>query len=124
MKFLNNSAQFVVNYNTMPQTPASLTTSASACGASLATYAPVLQAQFVDLDGGSLTGNFEWQELPSGTVNTVTSAAVVSGNYGSVTLALDAMAEGKTFQWRVQASDGIATSAWSSPWCTFTISNS
>jgi hypothetical protein len=112
-----------VDYNTPPPTPDMLSPHAGqvACGGVVGTTSPVLQARYGDADTGqSLTGTFNWQQLPSGTVTTVSSGSVPANNFGSVTLNLGAAAEGRSYQFQVQTFDGYDYSPWS-PWCTFTV---
>ncbi|WP_083929495.1 LamG domain-containing protein [Catelliglobosispora koreensis] len=126
MKFLNSSGRIVATYNSYPGTPANLTTSTLACGATVGTTSPTLKAQYVDADGSdTLTGYFEWKDNAVGPVTPVTGPARPAGDYGDITLSLGAGAEGKTYSWRVQTRDGIAPnpSAWSG-WCNFTVNAS
>jgi hypothetical protein len=126
MRFFVANTMLSVFYNTYPGTPANLTTSNVACGGAVGTTSPNLKAQYVDVDGSdTLTGYFEWKELPSGAVNSVTGPAKPANNYGDITLNLGAAAEGKTYSWRVQTADGIAPSrsAWSG-WCDFKVNAS
>ncbi len=121
MKFLHNTAQLVVTYGNPPTTPASLTVADAGCDSTIATTTPALKAQYLDPDTGSLlAGFFEWQELPSGAVNTVTSGQIPAGNYGSVVADLGTAADGKSFTWRVRTHDGTSYSPWSA-WCNFSV---
>jgi hypothetical protein len=124
MKFIVANSNLVVGYNSYPGTPADLKTSGVACGGTVGTTSPQLRAQYVDADGtDNLTGNFEFQEIPSGAVVPKPGPVKPANNYGDVTLSLGAASEGKTYQWRVQTTDGTDTSPWSS-WCNFTVNAS
>ncbi|MEV0133323.1 LamG domain-containing protein [Dactylosporangium sp. NPDC050688] len=112
-----------VTYNTVPGTPANLSPHQGqiACGGIVGTNSPTLQAQYVDADGAdTLSSTFQWQQLPSGTVTTLSGPAKPANNNGAVTVSLGSAAEGKQYQFRVQTNDGHDTSPWS-PWCTFTV---
>ncbi|WP_083929799.1 LamG domain-containing protein [Catelliglobosispora koreensis] len=122
MKFFHASAKLVTTYNTHPGTPTNLTTSAAACGSSIATLSPLLKGQYIDADGSdTLTATFEWQELPSGAVNSITGPSKPANNYGEVTLTLPASAEGKSFQWRLLTRDANSPNTGTSSWCGFTV---
>jgi hypothetical protein len=121
--WVDDNSTMSVDYNTPPATPDTLSPHAGqvACGGVVGTTTPVLQARYGDADGGqSLVGTFNWQELPSGPVNTVSSGWAPANNFGNVTLNLGAAAEGKSYQFQVQTFDGYDYSPWS-PWCTFTV---
>ncbi|MFF5233321.1 LamG domain-containing protein, partial [Dactylosporangium sp. NPDC000521] len=112
-----------ITYNTVPGTPANLSPHQGqvACGGIVGTTTPVLQAQYVDADGAdNLTSTFQWQQLPSGAVTTLSGPAKPANNNGAVAVNLGSAAEGKQYQFRVQTSDGTDSSPWS-PWCTFTV---
>jgi Concanavalin A-like lectin/glucanases superfamily len=112
-----------VTYNTVPSTPANLSPHQGqvACGGIVGTPSPVLTAQYADADGtDTLSAVFRWQELPSGSVNTVSGPSKPANNFGSVTLNLGAGSEGKSYQFQVQTNDGYDSSPWS-PWCRFTV---
>jgi hypothetical protein len=123
MRFFVANTNLVVGYNSYPGTPADLKTSGVACGGTIGTTSPNLKAQFVDVDGSdTLSSTFEWQELPSGAVNSVAGPSTPANNYGDITLAPTAP-EGKSYQWRVQTGDGTDLSPWSG-WCGFTVNAS
>ncbi|MFF5235551.1 LamG-like jellyroll fold domain-containing protein [Dactylosporangium sp. NPDC000521] len=112
-----------VTYNTVPGTPANLSPHQGqvACGGVIGTTTPVLQAQYVDADtADNLTSTFQWQQLPSGAVTTLSGPSKPANNNGAVTVSLGSAAEGKQYQFRVQTNDGTDPSPWS-PWCTFTV---
>jgi hypothetical protein len=120
---VDNNTAMSVTYNTVPGTPANLSPHQGqvACGGVVGTSSPVLQAQYVDADGGdTLSASFKWQQLPSGTVTTVAGPSRPANNNGTVTLNLGSSAEGKSYQFQVQTNDGHDSSPWSS-WCSFTV---
>lgn len=122
MKFHHDTAKLVTNFNSHPGTPTNLTTSNVACGGTVATYSPVLKAQYIDADGSDwLTANFEWKEASSSTVHVVTGPSKQSGNYGDVTVNLGSGAEGKSYTWRVITRDANSPNAGTSSWCDFTV---
>jgi hypothetical protein len=121
--YVDERTSMSVTYNTVPAAPANLSPHLGqvGCNGAVGTTSPSISAQYVDADGSdTLTANFRWQQSPSGAVTTVAGPAKAANNAGSVTLNLGATAEGKTYQFQVQTSDGNAASPWS-PWCVFTV---
>lgn len=85
--------------------------------------APKLSAAYKAYDAGTVDTTFEWWAL-NGTAP-LGSTKVTWGNNGqfrTVSVPQSALDEGQSYRWRVRASDGVATSAWSS-WCEFTMTS-
>ena len=120
--YIDSRAKLIVSYDTVPGAPANLTTSGTACGSAVGTTSPTLSAQAVDADGGdTLSAMFQWQQLPSGTVNSVPRTSIPANNFSTVPLSLGSGADGQFFQWRVQTTDASGyPSPWSG-WCTFNV---
>lgn len=126
-KFANNPS-ITIDYNTIPDNPANLTTEGSAScvtGADrlvVSTVTPTLRATLQDADN-SVQAHFEWWTVDgsapvgeyvsptvAGATPTVVATTVPSGAFGN----------GAVGKWRVRAEDGIDVSAWS-PWCEFAV---
>jgi hypothetical protein len=120
---VDSNTKMSVTYNTVPGAPDNLSPHQGqvACNGIVGTTSPVLTARYADNDtSDTLSATFHWQQLPSGTVNSVAGPSKPANNNGSVTLNLGAAAEGKTFQFQVQTNDSHDISPWS-PWCQFTV---
>ncbi|MFD6568313.1 LamG-like jellyroll fold domain-containing protein [Micromonospora profundi] len=79
-KFLPNDAKLYVDYDSKPGAPNGLQVAGVACPSSgaltIGTLTPSFSAVFPDADGAdSLTGTFEWIEVPAGGMSTVTDAS-------------------------------------------------
>lgn len=120
--YIDSRAKLIVTFDTVPGTPTTLTTSGAACGSRIGTLSPTLSARAVDADSGdTLQATFHWQQVPTGSVITVTRTGIPANNSTTAALSLPSTADGATFQWQVQTKDAAGySSAWSS-WCTFTV---
>jgi Concanavalin A-like lectin/glucanases superfamily len=123
-KFFVDKAWLEVVYNSVPAVPTNLTTAGQGCGATIGTQAPVLKAYLGDVDGAndSVTGHFEYQQTPSGSVVAKTSPAKPGNSYGEASVTNLGVLDGTTFQWRVKTRDraGHESPSWSA-WCAFTV---
>lgn len=80
-----------------------------------------ISAKLADADGGNVTGRFEvWQYGQSAPLFAQVSGPLGTGSTFTVTVPAARLANGSRYLWRVNATDGVATSAWSS-WCQFTV---
>lgn len=121
----DNSAEphLTVTYNSTPGTPTGLSASplvTSTLGTVKSTSAtPTFTAKSTDADGGNVTLTFEVSHDPAypseGTgVMWTGTKTVASGTSGSVTMPSTVIGSTRPhIQWRVKASDGTDTSAWS-----------
>lgn len=134
-KFYPNLAKLVVDYDTKPGVPHSLQVAGVACGSgvlTVGTLAPTLSAVFPDADSGdSLTGRFEWIQVPSGGIGTVTDTypgrkspppvrTGITPNSRATSSALS-IAKGSTYAFRAKGTDRPPYSLsgdWSG-WCRF-----
>jgi len=126
-KFANNP-NVTIDYNTIPDSPANLSTEGSASCVTgsdrpvVSTATPTLRATLHDVDN-SVQARFEWwtadgtapageyvSPVVAGAIPTIVATAVPSGAFGN----------GVVGKWRVRAEDGIDVSAWSS-WCEFSV---
>jgi hypothetical protein len=143
-RFDASSVSLAMTYNSLPNTPDTLTTYGQGCvtGAGrpvLGTAAPTLSARVTDPDGtseqdinGSLRGEFAWeqQNLSTGTWSALGSGSGTPQANGttSPTLAPN-FANGGRYRWHVRAADswslpnvgsGTDYSAWTG-WCEFEV---
>jgi hypothetical protein len=115
-----------VTYRAEPKLGARSTVPGTVCltGASRPAVPPAalrLQASFSSPDAATTKSTFEWSLVDNATpLGSATTAAVAVGQPSSATIPQGVLAEGKTYRWRVRASDGVATSAWSG-WCEFVV---
>lgn len=134
-KFFPNKAKLVVDYNTKPGAPHSLQVAGVACGSgvlTVGTLAPTLSAVFPDADSGdSLTGRFEWIEVPSGGIGSVTDSypgrksppparTGITPNSRATSSAVS-IVKGSTYAFRARGTDRAPyslTGPWSG-WCQF-----
>ncbi|MEU4240867.1 LamG-like jellyroll fold domain-containing protein [Actinoplanes sp. NPDC026619] len=135
-KFYPNDAKLFVDYDTPPGTPTNLQAAGVVCGSgvvTVGTLTPTFSAFFPDVDGGdSLTGAFEWLEVPAAGIGSVTDASPRKGappNKTSITPGAQAISaavtaeRNKTYAFRAKGTDKVPysiSSAWS-PWCQFTV---
>ncbi|WP_240639148.1 LamG domain-containing protein [Micromonospora ureilytica] len=134
-KFFPNDAKLIVDYDSIPGKPNGLQVAGVACLPDgvlpIGTLAPKFSAVYPDADTTqSLTGTYEWIEVPAAGIGTVTDAyptrltrpptASAPAN-GRATTAAVAVVTGKTYAYRVTAVDPAPYSRWSgwSPWCQF-----
>lgn len=135
-KFYPANAKLVVDYDSVPGEPTGLQVAGVACPTSgvltIGTLTPTFSAVYPDADTGqTLTGAFEWVEVPAGGISTVTDTyptrltppprPSATAN-GRATSAAVTIAGGKTYAYRVNAVDPAPYSRWSgwSIWCQFT----
>jgi hypothetical protein len=136
-KFYPNAAKLVVDYDSKPGPPNGLQVAGVACPASgvltVGKLDPTFSAVFPDADGSadSLTGAFEWIEVPAGGMGTVTDTSParrtpppnktgVTPN-SRATSATVTIVTGKTYAYRARATDKppySLTGNWSA-WCQF-----
>ncbi len=126
-KFANNPS-VTIDYNTIPDNPANLTTEGSAACATgpdrlvVSTVTPTLRATLHDVDN-SVQAHFEWWTIDgSAPVGEYVSPTVAGAKPTVVATSVPAGAfsNGAIGKWRVRAEDGIDVSAWS-PWCEFAV---
>ncbi|GAA0524202.1 hypothetical protein GCM10010172_00760 [Paractinoplanes ferrugineus] len=136
-KFYPNDAKLFVDYDTPPGAPTGLQASGVACGSgvlTIGTLTPTFSARFPDADvSDSLTGAFEWIEVPAAGMGSVTdtspSRRTAPPNKTSLTPGAQATSatvtaeRNKTYAFRARATDKapyLKTGPWS-PWCQFKI---
>ncbi|MFU8854671.1 LamG domain-containing protein [Micromonospora sp. SL1-18] len=136
-KFYPDKAKLVVDYDSVPGKPTGLQVAGVACPASgvltVGTLTPTFSAVYPDADSGqTLTGAYEWVEVPSGGIGTVTDTyptrlappprPSATAN-GRATTAAVSVVKGKTYAFRVTAVDPDPYKRWSgwSVWCQFTV---
>ncbi|NYF57243.1 LamG domain-containing protein [Micromonospora purpureochromogenes] len=136
-KFTPGKAKLVVDYDSYPGKPNNLQVSGVACTASgaisIGTLTPTFSAVYPDADTGQvLTGAYEWIEVPAGGMGTVTDTyparktppnrpSATAG--GRATTTAVTVVKGKTYAYRVTASDPAPYSRWSGwgAWCQFKV---
>ncbi len=136
-KFFPNDAKLVIDYDSVPGKPTGLHVAGVACLATdaltIGTLAPTFSAIYPDADRGqSLTGTYEWIEVPAGGMGSVTDTyparlprpptASAPAN-GRATTAAVTVAKDRTYAYRVTAVDPAPYSKWSgwSSWCAFRV---
>ncbi|WP_203717292.1 LamG domain-containing protein [Asanoa siamensis] len=139
-KFFPASAKLVVDYDSRPGRPTSLRVAGVDCPTSgvltTGTLTPTLSAVYPDGDTGqTLTGTYEWVEVPAGGIGAVTDTspprlpapprAPATAN-GRATTAPVSAVKNKTYAFRVTAVDPAPYSQWSgwSAWCQFAVDTS
>ncbi|MFJ6199464.1 LamG-like jellyroll fold domain-containing protein [Micromonospora sp. NPDC092111] len=139
-KFYPANAKLVVDYDSIPGKPSGLQVAGVSCPTSgavtIGTVNPTFSAVYPDADSGqTLTGSYEWIEVPSGGMSTVTATypsrktgpptAPASAN-GRATTAAVAAVGNRNYAFRVTAVDPAPYSRWSgwSAWCQFSIDTS
>ncbi|WP_223874530.1 LamG domain-containing protein [Salinispora fenicalii] len=134
-KFYPNKAKLVVDYDTKPGAPHGLQVAGVACGSgvlTVGTLSPTLSAVFPDADSGdSLTGRFEWIEVPSGGIGSVTDSYPARKNpppartgiapNSRATSSAVSIVDGSTYAFRAQGTDRAPYLQTGSPsgWCQF-----
>lgn len=136
-KFSPADAKLVVDYDSKPGKPTALQVAGVACPASgvltTGTLTPTFSAVYPDGDSGqTLTGTYEWVEVPAGGIGTVTDTfptrlpppakPSATANGRATTLPV-AVVKNKTYAFRVSTVDPAPYSQWSgwSAWCPFTV---
>ncbi|WSG10284.1 LamG domain-containing protein [Micromonospora sp. NBC_01739] len=134
-KFYPNDAKLIVDYDSKPGAPHSLQVAGVACNSgvlTVGTLTPTFSAVFPDADpSDSLTGRFEWIEVPAGGMGAVTdtyptrkSAPPAKTGITPNTEAESnpvTIAKGPTYAFRAKGTDKAPysiTGPWSS-WCRF-----
>ncbi|MGI5145542.1 LamG-like jellyroll fold domain-containing protein [Plantactinospora sp. CA-294935] len=136
-KFFPNSAKLYVDYDTKPGQPNGLQVAGVACPTSgvltVGTLSPTLSAVFPDADkADSLTGTFEWIEVPAGGMGSVTDTSPtrksappartgITPNARATSNTVSIVAD-KTYAFRARGTDKppySLPSVWSA-WCQFT----
>lgn len=119
--------KITVTYNSVPQVSNQVTDPAtSGCVAGsgrpfIASATPTLKSDVSDGEGTPTAVTFEWWAVGgAAAIGSATVSNVSSGSTASTAVPSGAFGSGNSYQWRVKASDGTATSAWS-PWCEFTV---
>src|SRR6266511_3972522 len=138
-KFYPANAKLIVDYDAKPSKPTGLQVSGVSCPAGavgIGTLTPTFSSVYPDADSGqTLTGTYEWIEVPSGGIGTVTDTypvrktppppAPATAN-GRGTTAAVAVTNGKMYAYRVRATDPAPysiTGPWSG-WCQFWVDTS
>ena len=134
-KFHPNDAKLFVDYDTKPGAPHSLQVAGVACGSgvlTIGTLTPKFAASFPDADkSDSLTGTFEWIEVPAGGMGAVTDTSPsrkspppaktgITPNSRAETSAVT-ITKGPTYAFRARGKDKAPysqTGPWSA-WCRF-----
>ena len=136
-KFYPNDAKLYVDYDTPPGTPGYLQAAGVLCGSgvvSVGTLTPTFSAIFSDADkSDSLTGVFEWIEVPAAGIGSVTDTSparkAAPPNKTSITpgaratTATVTAVKDKTYAFRARAVDKTPysiSSGWSA-WCQFKV---
>ncbi|HWH01218.1 MAG TPA: LamG domain-containing protein [Pilimelia sp.] len=135
-KFFPADAKLIVDYDSKPGTPTSLTVHGVACaggGIRIGSTTPKLSAVYPDADTGqTLSGSYEWVEVPSGGVGAITTstprktappAASALANGRGTTANLSGAVSNKTYAFRLRTTDPAPysiVSPWSG-WCQFTV---
>ncbi|MFD0888117.1 hypothetical protein ACFQ08_26555, partial [Streptosporangium algeriense] len=114
-KFDATTARLIVNTNTVPGAPGSLTVDGKACATGgdrpyVSTLTPTFRAYLSDGDGEAMTASFYWQAIdPAGAQQgPLTQASVGSGTTAVVTPS-SGIADGTTYRFWAKASDANAT---------------
>lgn len=130
------NAYLVVDYNRAPDVPSSLqftSPAVNAClqGASrpvIATTTPTIAATSSDPDLTTVQTAFQVAlQSNTSTIKWSSGNLAAMANNSQRTAAVPASAglvDGGVYAWRAQAFDGAKYSAWSSPWCEFTVDTS
>jgi hypothetical protein len=135
-KFLPNKAKLVADYNSTPTAPTELYAATVKCGSgvvSVGTYTPTFSAKFNDADGtgDSLTGVFDWIEVPAAGMGAVTDNSptrqtpppnktnVTAG--ASATSATVTTVRGKKYAFRARTIDKHKQKGPWSGWCQFAV---
>ncbi|GIF62259.1 hypothetical protein Ais01nite_02940 [Asanoa ishikariensis] len=136
-KFYPAQAKLVVDYDSKPGQPNGLRVAGVACPGTgvltTGTLTPTFSAVYPDADTGqTLTGTYEWIEVPAGGIGTVTDTypgrlsppakASATANARATTAAVTVV-RNKTYAYRVTAVDPAPYDQWSgwSPWCQFAV---
>jgi hypothetical protein len=135
-KFYPANAKLVVDYDSRPGKATGMQVAGVACPTSgvltVGTLTPTFSAVYPDADTGqTLTGAYEWIEVPSGGMSTVTDTSPTrlsppprpsATANGRATTAAVTIVKGKTYAYRVTTVDPAPYSQWSgwSIWCQFT----
>ncbi|MEU6412836.1 DNRLRE domain-containing protein [Microbispora sp. NPDC046933] len=100
--------------NTAPTVaaPAAAPTVTGETGGVVTSLTPVLSAVLSDVDGGSLSGEFQVQ-VGSSLVWSGTASGVAAGGKATVAVPAGKLSDGQSIQYRARAYDGAAYSAWS-----------
>ncbi len=135
-KFYPADAKMIVEYDSVPGTPNSLQAAGVNCSSGSAlgvgTTSPTFSAVYPDADGGqSLTGAYEWIEVPAGGIGGVTDSSPgrlpappsvpASANGRGTTASVGPLLSGKRYAFRVRTTDPAPyyqSSGWSA-WCEF-----
>ncbi|TBL39569.1 LamG domain-containing protein [Verrucosispora sp. SN26_14.1] len=136
-KFFPNDAKLIVDYDSKPGAPHTLQVAGVDCTSgvlTVGTLTPKLAAVFPDADpSDSLTGTFEWIEVPAGGMGTVTNShptrksppparTGLTPNSRAESAAVT-VAKGPTYAFRAKGTDKAPysiTGPWSS-WCRFAV---
>lgn len=126
---LSQRPRLTVTYNTAPPPPMGRTVApcSSKCDSPVATSSatPRLTAHSIDPDGGQLRYDFEvWaghSTSPTVLVASGSSPWTPTGVYGAWTVPAGVLSDGQNYEYRVKATDGIVTTAFSAGWVQFTV---
>lgn len=131
-KFFPDKARLIVDFDSRPGVPNDLRVAKIGCNTStvtIGTLNPDLSARFPDADSQSVTGTFEWVEVPpSGnpnlaTVRHIANRTSTAANTAASTAALSITDKSKSYAFRVMGTDQAPynqNSGWSN-WCRFRI---
>ncbi|MDW5326779.1 LamG-like jellyroll fold domain-containing protein [Plantactinospora sp. KLBMP9567] len=137
-KFVPADAKLIVDYDSRPGKPTGLQVAGVACSASgavgIGTLTPTFSAVYPDADTTqSLTGTYEWVEVPAGGIGLVTDAfpsrlprpptASAPAGGRATTVSLTGLTAAKTYAFRVTAVDPYSQWSGWSVWCQFTVDN-
>ncbi|MET8149520.1 LamG-like jellyroll fold domain-containing protein [Actinoplanes sp. NPDC049668] len=85
------------------------------------TAAPELRAVITDADGGTLSATIEWWAVTgTAALGSATVGGLTTGKIAATAVPDGALANNGNYKWRVRATDGTLTSAWSG-FCEFTV---
>ncbi|QNE17775.1 DNRLRE domain-containing protein [Kribbella qitaiheensis] len=120
-----NPPSVTLTYQTKTAVNAQATAPDTVCGSGatrpyISSLTPQLRAQISDGLSAQVYANFEWKTVGGTTSTTATEGPGASGSWLGTTIADGAFAEGGSYAWRVQGSDGTTPGAWSQ-WCEFTV---
>lgn len=117
-----------INYNTAPNVTSMATDPPSPCltGAErphVGTATPALRAQITDPEGTPVSATFEWASTDGTAAGSATVGPQASGSTIVAPVPTGQLADGESYKWRVRASDGDLSSAFSG-YCEFTVDTS
>lgn len=120
-----NPPSVTITYQTKTSVDAMATAPDTTCASGatrpyISSTTPQLRAQVSDGLSSQVYANFEYKEVGATTSTTVTEGPGASGSWLGTYIPDGVFAEGGSYAWRVQGSDGTTPGAWSN-WCEFTV---